>query len=216
LRASPPRLEKTSSENGGSLAQNPPPNRYSRGKARPVHRRIANYSFSDSRYGIPLDPAEEDPEVADLLLRRHNYRVSAGLKNVGGLDGIQARMNYSDYNHQEIVGGEPETTLFNKQFIYRTVFDQKRRGRLGGSFGFWGIHRDYKTIGEESLAPPTTHNAFAAFALESLDFESLRLQFGGCVEHNQFNPTGLRERSFTGFSGAAGLSRRSGKTARSW
>jgi iron complex outermembrane receptor protein len=167
-----------------------------------------NYAFTDSRYGIPLDPAEEDPEVADLLLRRHNYRVGAGLKNIGGLDGVQVRLNYSDYNHQEIVGGEPETTFFNKQFIYRTVFDQKKRGRLGGSFGFWGMHRDYKSVGEESLAPPTTQNAFAAFALESVNFESTRLQFGGRVETNRFNPTGLRERSFTGFSGAAGLSQR--------
>jgi iron complex outermembrane recepter protein len=167
-----------------------------------------NYGFTDSRYGIPLDPGEEDPEVADLLLRRHSYRVSAGLKNVGFLDGIQTRLNYSDYNHQEIVGGEPETTLFNKQFIYRTTFDQKKRGRLGGSFGFWGMHRDYKTIGEESLAPPTTQNAFALFALESLDFETWRLQFGGRLEHNRYNPTGLEDRSFTGLSGAIGLSKR--------
>ena len=167
-----------------------------------------NSGFTDSRYGIPLDTDEEAPEVADLLLRRHTYRVSAGLKNVGFLEGIQTRLNYSNYNHQELVGGEPETTLLNKQFIYRTVFDQKKRGRLGGSFGFWGMHRDYKTVGEESLAPPTTQNAFAAFALESFDFESFRVQFGGRVEHNQYNPTGLEKRSFTGFSGAVGLSKR--------
>ncbi|MGH9674002.1 MAG: TonB-dependent receptor domain-containing protein, partial [Bryobacteraceae bacterium] len=111
-------------------------------------------------------------------------------------------------NHQEIVGGEPETTLFNKQFIYRAVFDQKRRGRLGGSFGFWGMHRDYKTIGEESLAPPTTQNAFAAFALQEINFEGGRFQFGGRIEHNKYNPMDLESRSFTGFSGAVGLSKR--------
>lgn len=167
-----------------------------------------NYAFTDSRYGIPFDSNEEDPEVAELLLRRHTYRISGGLKDAGFLDGIQLRLNYSDYDHQEIVGGEPETLFFNNQFVYRTVFDQKKRGRLGGSFGFWGMHRDYKIEGEESLAPPTTQNAFAAFALESLDFETTRLQFGGRVERNQYNPTGLRERSFTGFSGAVGLSQR--------
>jgi iron complex outermembrane receptor protein len=167
-----------------------------------------NYAFTDSRYGIPFAPADDDPEVAELLLRRHSYRGSVGVKNVGFLDGIQARINYSDYNHQEIVGGTPETLFFNKQVIYRTVFDQKKRGRLGGSFGFWGMHRDYKTEGEESLAPPTTQNAFAAFGLESVEFETTRVQFGGRVEHNRYNPTGLRERSFTGFSGALGVSQR--------
>jgi len=167
-----------------------------------------NYGFTDSRYGIPLDPDEQDPEAADLLLRRHSYRVNAGLRNVGFLDGIQTRLNYSDYNHQEIVDNHAETTLFNRQFIYRTVFDQKKRGRLGGSFGFWGMRRDYKVEGEESLAPPTTQDAFAAFALESFDFETWRLQFGGRLEHNRYKPAGLEARSFTGFSGSAGLSRR--------
>ena len=118
------------------------------------------------------------------------------------------RVNYSDYNHQEIVGGETETAFFNKQFVYRTVFDQKKRGRLSGSFGFSGMHRDYKTIGEESIAPPTIQNNFAVFALESVDFNTLRLQFGGRVEHNGYDPTGFRSRSFTGFSGAVGLSQR--------
>jgi iron complex outermembrane receptor protein len=167
-----------------------------------------NYAFTDSRYGIPFDPHEEDPEVAELLLRRHAYRASGGLKNVGFLEGIQARFNYSDYDHQEIVDGKPGTLFFNKQTAYRTAFDQKKRGRLGGSFGFWGMHRDYKTVGKETLAPPTTQNAFAAFALESLDLETTRIQFGGRVEHNRYNPTGLRERSFTGLSGAVGLSQR--------
>jgi iron complex outermembrane recepter protein len=167
-----------------------------------------NYGFTDSRYGIPLNPEEEDPELADLLLRRHSYRISGGVTDAGFLEDIQLRLSYSDYNHQEIVGGEPETTFFNKQFIYRTLFNQKKHGIVSGSFGFWGLHRDYKSVGEESLAPSTTQNAVAAFALESLDFETVRVQFGGRVEHNQYKPTGLQDRSFTGFSGAVGLSKR--------
>ncbi|MBC8167416.1 MAG: TonB-dependent receptor, partial [Bryobacteraceae bacterium] len=167
-----------------------------------------DYGFTDSRYGIPVSPEEEEPEVADLLLRRHNYRVNAGVKNVGAFEGILVRLNYSDYNHQEIVGGETETSFFNKLFSYRTVFDQKKRGRLGGSFGFSGQYRDYKTIGAESITPPTTQNNFAAFALESLDFESTRVQFGARIEHNAYTPAVGRDRSFTGFSGSVGLSQR--------
>jgi iron complex outermembrane receptor protein len=167
-----------------------------------------NYGFTDSRYGVPVNSNEQDPEVADLLLRRHNYRVSGGLKNLTGIEDILVRLNYSDYHHQEIVGGEPETSFFNKQFTYRTVFDQKKAGRLGGSFGFSGVHRDYKTLGEESLAPPTKLNNIAVFALESLDFESSRVQFGARIENNRYKPQGLGSRSFTGFSGSIGVSQR--------
>ncbi len=167
-----------------------------------------NYGFTDSHYGIPFDPAEEDPEVPILKMRRHNIRFNTGLKNVGAFESIQARLNYSDYNHAETIEDVPETSFFNKQFTYRTVFDQKKRGRLGGSFGFSGQYRDYETIGEESLAPPTTQKEFSVFAVETLDFESTRLQVGARVENNRYTPTGLRDRSFTGFSGSAGLTQR--------
>ena len=167
-----------------------------------------NYSFTDSRYGIPVDPEDTNPELADLLLRKHAYRVSTGLKNIGGLENIQLRLSYTDYKHREVVDGETETSFFNKQFVYRSVFEQKKRGRLSGSFGFSGMYRDYKTIGEEAITPPTAQNNFAVYALESVDLNSLRLQFGGRIEHNGYDALELRDRTFTGFSGAAGLSQR--------
>lgn len=167
-----------------------------------------NYSFTDAKYGIPVDPDEEDPEFSNLLVRKHMYRVSTGLKSVGALEGIQLSMNYTDYNHREVVGGETATAFFNKQFVYRMVFQQKKSGRLSGSFGFSGLYRDYKTTGEEAIAPPTIQNNFAVYGLESVDFNSLRLQFGGRVEYNSYDPIGLRSRSFTGFSGSVGFSQR--------
>jgi iron complex outermembrane receptor protein len=79
---------------------------------------------------------------------------------------------------------------------------------LSGSFGFSGLHRDYKTTGEEAIAPPTKLNNIALFALESFDLESTRIQFGARVENNRYKPVGLRDRSFTGFSGSVGVSQR--------
>jgi iron complex outermembrane receptor protein len=167
-----------------------------------------NYGFTDSKYGIPVNPAEADPEVADLLMRRHAFRASFGWKDVGFLEDVQGRLNYTDYNHQELVDGTPETDFFNNQFIYRGVFNQKKKGALGGSFGLWGMRRNYKTLGAEAIAPPTVQNSFAAFALENLDFETVRVQFGGRLETNHYTPTGLRSRSFTGLSAGLGVSKR--------
>ena len=169
-----------------------------------------NYSFTDSRYGVPSDPEEVDPENPEILMRRHTYRVGAGLRNVAGLDAIQMRASYSDYQHQELVENNPETAFFNQQLVYRTVFEQKQKGRWGGSFGFSGMYRDFKTAGDESLAPPTIQNMFSVFALESLTLESTRLQFGARFEHTGYDPTGRSGRSFNGFSGAIGLNQRLG------
>jgi iron complex outermembrane receptor protein len=167
-----------------------------------------NYGFTDSHYGIPVDPEEQDPELSILKMRRHNYRFNAGLKDVSAFDAVRLNLNYTNYNHAETVEDVPATSFFNKQFIYRLSFDQKKRGRLSGSFGVSGIHRDYKTVGEEAIAPPTIQDGFAAFAVESVDFEKTRFQFGARVENNQYSPTGLRDRSFTGFSGSVGLTQR--------
>jgi iron complex outermembrane receptor protein len=91
------------------------------------------------------------------------------------------------------------------------MFDQRKYGRLSGRFGLGGMHRDFAATGEEALAPPTKHNAFAVFGLETVDFEPVSIQFGGRVETNRYSPEAtvsrgvLPDRTFTGFSGAAGI-----------
>ena len=115
--------------------------------------------------------------------------------------------------HAEIASltGEIGTAFKNNSFVYQGVFDQQKRGRLSGRFGFWGMHRDFSASGEEALAPPTKQNAFAVFGLETLDFERVALQFGGRLETNRYSPEAteargvLPNRDFTGFSGAAGV-----------
>jgi hypothetical protein len=41
---------------------------------------------------------------------------------------------------------------------------------------------------------------FAVFALQEVDLEKVRFQFGGRVENDHYDPVGLLSRSFTGFS----------------
>jgi hypothetical protein len=65
-------------------------------------------------------------------------------------------------------------------------------------------------IGDEALAPPTDQNMFSVSSLESLDFQSTRVQLGGPFERNAYSPDGWRKRSFNGFWGAIGVSQRLG------
>jgi iron complex outermembrane receptor protein len=175
------------------------------------------YSHDRRRYGVPFasefheheeGEGEEhgEEEQVDLKMRRHDLQFNGGFRNLGSfIDSFRLTLDYSDYRHQELEGEEVGTTFNNQQFVYRGVFGQRKTGQLTGSFGFSGFHRDYETVGEESLAPPVKQNSFAVFGLETLDFERVSFQFGGRVEHNRYDPVGLRERSFTGFSGAAGV-----------
>lgn len=171
-----------------------------------------SYTHDSRNYGIPFNTAEEEPEMARLNPRRDSVQFRGGFRDLDSFfSGGNFSLQYNDYRHDEIqLPDEVIGTQFkNKTFVYRSVFDQRRAGRYSGSFGFSGSYRDFKSIGEEALAPPTTHNNFAFFGLQKIDFEKFGLQFGGRIEHNGYNPVSelnvLRDRSFTGFSGSAGV-----------
>lgn len=174
----------------------------------------ANYHFDKRRYGIPFDPADPAAEVVYLKPRRHSFQLNGGFRDSKSLlQAARFSVQYTDYTHSEVDAetGDVNTTFFNKTTIFRGSFDQQRRGRLTGSLGFWGMHRDYESIGAEALSPPTRQNSFAVFALETLSFDRAALQFGGRVETNRYNPSPdpirgqLPKRDFTGLSGAIGL-----------
>ncbi|MEK6301695.1 MAG: TonB-dependent receptor [Acidobacteriota bacterium] len=173
-----------------------------------------DYSFNRLRYGIPFDQNEENPEIVLLNPRSHSIHFNGGFRELDSFfTDAQFSVQYTDYKHQEInaVENVVNTTFNNKTFTYRGLFDERKTGRWSGSVGFWGLHRDYSSAGEESLGPPTIQNAFAGFALEKVDFERIGFQFGGRFEHNGYKPEqGIvdrptPDRSFNGFSGAVGM-----------
>ena len=179
------------------------------------------------RYGVPFVPLFEggeerflgdtlpmtDEEV-DLRLRRYNFRIVGGFRNLNNsfLSGINYNLDYTTYRHKEIevIDGEDEIgTIFdNKTFSYRSVFEQTKYKSLTGRFGFEGFNRSYEVTGAEQLITgEVRQNMFSAFALQELAFEKVRFQFGGRIENNRYNPvnTELLDRSFTGFSGGFGV-----------
>lgn len=187
------------------------------------------YALDVRRYGIPFAAVFEGgwkemegvfgvlPEVdeeIDIRARRHNFRLAGGFRNLTNpfLSGVQYNVDYTDYRHKEIEradGIDAVGTIFdNKTFSYRSLFEQAKYGKLTGRFGFEGFNRDYEVNGAEQLIQgKVKQNAFSVFALEELDFERIKLQFGGRVENNRYNPENpdLLDRSFTAFSGGAGI-----------
>lgn len=182
------------------------------------------------RYGIPFAALfegggkEEMPnslggelpfvdEDIDIRMRRYNFRINGGFRNLNNsfLSSINYNLDYTNYRHKEIEttdGVDEVGTIFdNKTFSYRSLFEQTKYGRLTGRFGFEGFQRDYEINGAEQLIQgKVKHNSIAVFALEEMDFERVKFQFGGRVERNSYRPENpdLLERTFTGFSGGFG------------
>ena len=137
---------------------------------------------------------EEEIERVSLQSRRESYRLNWGLLNLGGpVERFDLKLSYVDWAHDEIEhfeGGRNVigTKFNNKRYTYRGVFEQRKRGPLSGRFGVWGVNRDYSAEGEEALSPPVEQNGLAFFALEELDFERFKIQVGGRVETQRYNP----------------------------
>ncbi|HXF42737.1 MAG TPA: TonB-dependent receptor [Pyrinomonadaceae bacterium] len=169
----------------------------------------SSYSYYQNRYGIPFDPDEADEELRSLRSQRHNLKFNGGFSNLDSfIESAKFTFDFSNYRHQELVGDEVGTTFRNKIYSYRGLMDQKKYGILTGRFGFDGFQRNYSINGDETLVTgPVKQNSFAVFTLQELNFERVTMQFGARVENNRYRPQSsqLRERDFTGFSGAAGI-----------
>ena len=168
----------------------------------------ANFNYYQSRYGIPLDFREEDPELRSIRLWRNDVKFTFGYNDARTfISGMKFTVDLSSYRHQELEGPDVGTTFRNNVGSIRGMFEQKKAGRLSGRFGFETYHRYFSTNGLETLIDgPVKQDNFSVFGLEELKWERVSLQFGGRVENNRYDPNNpdLLNRGFTGFSGAIG------------
>jgi iron complex outermembrane receptor protein len=169
-----------------------------------------SYQYVDTRYGVPF---VEEGETT-LHPRRHRVDLRGERRNLDGfLSGVKFLGGFRDYRHDEIEGsGEIATSFENSVSEGNLYVNHRAYGPLSGTFGLRGEHRDYRTAGEEALAPPTIQNSFAGFLYEELTFRHLSLQFGGRVDHASFDPDGaaverteVPKRDFTNFSASVGV-----------
>ncbi len=165
----------------------------------------SSYTTDSLEYGIPLDPAEPD-EVRVLHIRRHHIDLHGGTPEGDSfLSHLRFNLGFTDYKHDEIANGEIGTTFNNEVFEFRGLADHAKFGRLSGSIGVSGLHRDYETVGEEVLAPHTKQNNISVFNYEQLAYDWGSFQFGARLDHTSYTPEGLEDRAFTGVSGGTGI-----------
>jgi len=171
----------------------------------------ASYQYTGTTYGIPF--VEEGGTTLDP--RRHRLDVRLERRSLPGfIEGLKVQGGYRDYTHDEHeADGTIATTFKNKFTEGQLLLNHRAVGRLKGTVGVWGTHRDYSSQGEEALAPPTTQGTVAAFLYEEVTFRHVTVQFGGRVDRSTLSPdalavperSGIRDRDFTVFSGSLGL-----------
>lgn len=180
-----------------------------------------SYAFNKGRLGIPFagefhghdetsgdeeDQEHEGEALVDETFTWQNVRMNAGTRKVNSwIEEFKVAANFSRWMHKELENEIPATSFDNKLFNLRATVAQREGKSLSGTSGLQFFHRDYAAEGEEALSPPATGSGVALFTLQQLDLKRARVQFGGRLDHTSYDSAGLRDRTFTGVSGAAGL-----------
>jgi iron complex outermembrane recepter protein len=161
-----------------------------------------NYGYDDTKYGIPV---VEEGQV-QLTPRRHAFSLRAGANGLSGaIDSYRATLAIRRYKHDELEGEEVGTAFTNNTEEIEVMGSHKSLGRLKGSAGGWFLNRAFDAVGEEALSPAVDQRGFAAFVYEEVTWPHVTFQFGGRVDHSQYEPSGESNRSFTTGSGSLGL-----------
>ncbi len=187
-----------------------------------------NFGIDRRRFGIPYvslfeegdvpvlnghELPETPDEAIDINAKNWLYSFKGGFRNLNSfIESGDFAFIYNRYQQRELETVDNietlNTTFRNNTFSYRAVFEQRPYQKLTGRFGVEGFNRDYSVDGAEVLieGAKVKQNSLSAFALQTLTFKHIALQFGGRLENNRFDPlsTDLENRNVTGFSGGLG------------
>lgn len=185
------------------------------------------YSLYDSDYGVPGHSHHHDeklgPSTVAMVFDEHDtesaHAVTIDLEQrrvdvhgrfdepFKGVDALQFRLGWRDYQHQELEGSDVGT-VFNNEFLEGRV--EALLAPWGGFEGVAGLHwldRDFQAFGEEAFVQPTTTRRVAAFLHEELKPRPWGFQVGlrGESQDTDTIDPDLPSRSFSPISASAGV-----------
>jgi iron complex outermembrane receptor protein len=144
-----------------------------------------SYAAYNQNYGTVAEP--------DVRIQMRNARwdLAGELRQIDGfITGVKFKAGYTDYEHQEIAGGVPETQFINKGHEIRVEATHRPFGPLAGAFGVQLADFDFSALGEEAFVPKTGNKSVAFFVFEEMTLGALKLNVGGRIERARVESEG--------------------------
>jgi iron complex outermembrane receptor protein len=166
-----------------------------------------SYNGYDTNYGISeAGPGVAPGEVVRIDMRQRRWDLKSEVSfEEGPFSRLRLRAGRSDYQHSEVLDGDPQVTFLNDANEARLEASHRDLGPFHGAIGAQYSSRDFRTEGDEFLLPPTVTKNTALFAFEEAGRGPWRLQLGGRYESQDIavDSDEAPDRSFDGFSGSA-------------
>jgi len=164
-----------------------------------------SYGRTNRKYGIPghahsehheeeLEEAVSEDEHDEAVygdLVQDRYQLLSEINfDESFINRLMSKVAYTDYQHQEIEGGEVGTEFTSE--MLETRFDLYHQA-VNGWQGAWTIHyknTDFKAIGAEAFTPPSTTESVAVAWLEEKHINDVLWQIGLRIEHVELSASG--------------------------
>jgi iron complex outermembrane recepter protein len=125
------------------------------------------------------DEAHDHEEETAPWVRLENRRVDlrGELRDpIAGVERIRFRGGLTDYQHEEIEGGEVGTRFINEGHDVRVEVEHAPIGALRGVVGFQTARSDFAAVGDEGFVPESITRSHALFLLEQYQWNDWRFE----------------------------------------
>lgn len=164
-----------------------------------------SYSTFNNKYGTVAEPD------VTIDMKSDRWDFASELRDLGTIiSKVKVRMAYTDYEHRELEDGEVGTTFKNRGVEGSIEATHGNIGPLSGVVGVQFHNSRFEALGEEAFVPANRTSTQAVYLYEELPLDTVKLTFGGRVEHAKIESRGgadfgpSESRSFTPYSLATG------------
>ena len=140
------------------------------------------------------DHDHEDPPYVKLRSDRVDLRAEYA-EPFAGFEKIRFRGGLTDYQHQEIEGGEVGTTFKNRGYDVRLELEHKPLYGWHGVVGVQNAFSDFSAEGEEAFLPRSDTRSTGIFLLEEYRLADWRFEVGARQDWQRISPEGDNPRS---------------------
>lgn len=152
-------------------------------------------NYLDNNYGVP--PVDE---LVRIDLQQTRYDIKAEFHEpFAGIERLNVRFAYNDYQHAELEDGVTVGTEFDNQGLEgRVELVHHQFGFFDhGAIGFQTQHKELTVTGEEAFVPPSTVQSHGVFAVEDIYVGDMTYEVGLRVEHQEIDADGFSRTNHT-------------------
>ncbi|MBW8455506.1 MAG: TonB-dependent receptor [Pseudomonas sp.] len=166
------------------------------------------YGEQNNRYGLlALEHADSHTHgsVPYVDMRQKRWDLRGELSDpLPGFELARLRVGHSNYQHEEIEGGEVGTRFNNDATDARLELTHQPLFGWRGVVGAQTLRRDFEALGEEAYVPPTLTRNHGLFLLEEYTAGAWRYELGLRHEWQDIEADGQRNTDHSGTSVSAG------------